>query len=119
FMAYDWPGNIRELQNTLATAVLFAEDVDGVHAITVRSLAFKPQLWEGKKTSESPVKLQSAEMADPVLAETLSALRDNCYHRGRAAQALGISRRTLYARLRRFGISTDLVSIKEQIDRYL
>ncbi|HSA58466.1 MAG TPA: sigma 54-interacting transcriptional regulator, partial [bacterium] len=46
FMAYDWPGNIRELQNTLATAVLFAEDVDGVHAITVRSLAFKPQLWE-------------------------------------------------------------------------
>jgi len=121
-MNFSWPGNIRELKNTLETAVLFAEDVGSAHVVTVKSLAFKPLLFEGRKTPSEPARSSRSEpreSVDPVLEKTLLTLQEQCFHRGNAAKALGISRRTLYARLRRFGLSTDLASLKAQMDKYL
>jgi len=116
FVAYPWPGNIRELQNAIETAVLFAED----GTVTPKSLHFKPVLMEGKKLVKEmeAAKLRSVSLP-PILEETLRAIRDQCYHKGRAAKALGISRRSLYARLERAGVETDLESLKGQIDKYL
>lgn len=125
FMNYAWPGNIRELQNTLETAVLFAEK--GV--ISVRSLQFKPVLVAGVVAAArprlSPVlskavsEASRGEGSDPVLAETLRAIRDNAYHKGHAAEALGITRRALYARLQKHGVRTDAKSLKAEVDRRL
>jgi len=114
FLNYAWPGNIRELQNTLETAVLFAPE--GI--ITLASLQFKPALFGKTKIATPTVaKPQQPEMAlDPVLEKTLLAIRDNCYHKGMAAKALGIARRTLYERLRRFGVGTDLPALKARIE---
>ncbi len=119
FMDYDWPGNIRELQNTLETAVLFSEN--GV--IVPKSLQFKPSLFGDQKMSVSakPVRpdWKPSQVLDPVLEKTLLAIRDNCYHKGMAAKALGISRRALYARLQKFGLSTDLPTIRARIEAAL
>jgi transcriptional regulator with PAS, ATPase and Fis domain len=115
FHAYSWPGNIRELQNTLQTAVLFAEKGN----VTPVSLGFKPALFASGKSPESPrpVRTEAAGL-DPDLEKTLLAVRDHCYHKGHAAKALGIARRTLYARLQRFGIGTDRASLKSSIEKY-
>jgi len=122
FMNYAWPGNIRELQNTIETAVLFAEN----GAITIKSLQFKPLLFQSlqpsvtQRPSSGPqvamVLSQPALPPDPVLIETLRAIRDNAYHKGYAAEALGITRRALYARLQRFGLAMDVKSLKEKIE---
>lgn len=116
FLRYRWPGNIRELQSVLETAALFAEGP----AVTLQSLRFKPSLFEGHHlvAQAPPPDLPRQEPLDPILEETLMAIRDNCYHKGYAAAALGISRRALYARLQKFGLKTDVKTLKEQIQRY-
>ena len=120
FMGYAWPGNIRELQNTLETAVLFAEK----GTITRASLSFKPALFEGSIVSHVAPQTSGASGASkdalpPIVTETLKALRDQCYHKGKAAKALGISRRSLYARLERAGIDPGAASLKEMIEKAL
>jgi transcriptional regulator with GAF, ATPase, and Fis domain/Tfp pilus assembly protein PilF len=124
FMGYAWPGNIRELQNTLETAVLFAEK--GV--ISAASLHFKPALTAGGVSarprlsavlSKAVSEARAGEKSDPVLEETLRTIRDNAYHKGHAAEALGITRRALYARLQKHGIRTDAKSLKAEVDRRL
>lgn len=116
FAKYDWPGNIRELQNTLQTAALFAEG--GV--ILPKSLQFKPVL-SGGKTSPKPAapKKAPAEPVNEDLLRILTAIRDQGFHRGHAAKVLGISRRNLYTRLERYGVPRDQETLKQYIRKYL
>jgi len=114
FLNYGWPGNIRELQNTLETAVLFQE----AGVIGTKALHFKPQLSERPVPPTAvPSRAPNAPL-DPILEKTLSAIRDNCYHKGYAAEALGITRRALYARLQKFGLKSNVKSLKEKIEEY-
>lgn len=116
FLNYYWPGNIRELQNTLETAALFAER--GV--ITAKALHFKPDLLDRKKGRLAPVTVGSAprslEALDPELERILLAIRDKGYHKGNAAKALGISRRNLYSKLEKFKVPIELEDLKSYID---
>ncbi|KAB2838664.1 sigma-54-dependent Fis family transcriptional regulator, partial [bacterium] len=113
FMNYPWPGNIRELQNTLETAALFAEN----GAIGLKALAFKPILLGKKKAMKHlMMKTVAKETMDPELEKLLLAIRDNGYHKGNAAQALGISRRNLYTKLEKFGVPVELKELKSYID---
>ncbi|HSA60010.1 MAG TPA: sigma 54-interacting transcriptional regulator [bacterium] len=114
FLSYDWPGNIRELQNTLETAALFAEK----GAITASSLEFKPTLLGGKALS-TRTPPPATPQGETELVRILRAIRDAGYHRSKAAEALGISRRNLYAKLEKFGVKRDAATLHEYIDRYL
>jgi DNA-binding NtrC family response regulator len=117
-MKYIWPGNIRELQNTLETAVLFAEG----RSITPASLEFKPALFgpkpELKTAGTKSVALPSKDLS-PDLEKILKAIRDNGYHKGNAATALGISRRNLYVKLEKFEVPVELKELKVFIDERL
>ncbi len=115
FLKYSWPGNVRELQNTLETAALFAEKGE----IHPRSLKFKTALTGDAAAKPVAEPLKPADQAEPKLIEVLTAIRDNCFHKGDAAKALGISRRNLYTRLARYGIASDLKTIKLAIEKYL
>ena len=96
--AYDWPGNVRELENTLERLAVEARggtiDVaDLPPAFRERKASLEEPLFTGLPTLD--------EMEKRYLRHVLAAVKGN---RSRAAEALGIDRRTLYRMAERFGI---------------
>jgi DNA-binding NtrC family response regulator len=96
--AYDWPGNVRELENTLERLAVEARggtiDVpDLPPAFRERKAALEEPLFAGLPSLE--------EMEKRYLRHVLAAVKGN---RSRAAEVLGIDRRTLYRMAERFGI---------------
>jgi DNA-binding NtrC family response regulator len=86
--AYEWPGNIRELKHAIERAVLLAErdeiDVDGLNLC---------------KATESPLLLDRLTLPEAEEMLIRNALERNDHNLQRAADALGISRQSLYRRL--------------------
>ncbi|TPQ44267.1 Fis family transcriptional regulator, partial [Cupriavidus pinatubonensis] len=94
--AYHWPGNIRELRNVLDRARLYADD--GV----IRAKDLPPGLVEtGMAPVTRPGPADGWRTDDEALRERVRQFRGT---RRDLAQALGISERTLYRRLRDLGI---------------
>jgi transcriptional regulator of acetoin/glycerol metabolism len=97
--AYAWPGNVRELEHVVERLVLTspgrsidAEDLPGdlqPHAVTFSQRAFEdlPTLDEIEKR---------------YLQHVVTVLKGN---KKRAAEVLGIDRRTLYRMAERFGLT--------------
>jgi len=89
---YDWPGNVRELENTIQQAI---------HLSNGRTL--RPEHLNlpnnGKKyvVSKGAIKEMEKEMIQ-------SKLEQNGFNMVKAATLLGISRATLYRKVKRFGI---------------
>ena len=94
---YRWPGNVRELENTVERLVVFSRG----STVDVTDLPFKPP---------SGPDLQERLFIDlPALDEIerrylLHVLEQVSGNRTRAAEVLGIDRRTLYRMAERFGI---------------
>jgi transcriptional regulator with PAS, ATPase and Fis domain len=101
---YQWPGNIRELRNELRRCVLFAGD--GV----VRPASLSPTILAAANKScdqacqvHSPTGLAgNVAVTEQQTIETM--LRNQNFNRAATARALGISRVTLYNKLRRYNI---------------
>ncbi|MDX9786474.1 MAG: sigma 54-interacting transcriptional regulator [Desulfobacterales bacterium] len=96
---YDWPGNVRELQNTLHRYV------------TLKQFGMlQPSAADGDEPeilAESPPrKIGNIRnvIRDFEKNYILSALERYQWHRGKAASALGIDRRTLFKKTKQYGI---------------
>ena len=108
---YRWPGNVRELQNTLERAVILADGVsiraDGLQLPTAKPDADKlpagmlPEdfKWEG---SLEEVTDRAASHVEKVMLE--STMKDCKWNKTKAAEKLGISPKTLLAKLRGAGL---------------
>jgi DNA-binding NtrC family response regulator len=101
---YDWPGNVRELENTIAHAALYARG----HVITPEDLPAR--IRENTRGAEPETKTQSLFKDLPSLDELerrylIHVLQAVGGSRTRAAEVLGIDRRTLYRMAERFGIN--------------
>ena len=95
--AYPWPGNVRELRNVIERMVVLGSG----EKLTVRDLPPSFRLAAGR--AESAARPGSAlRDAERQLIE--EALRKNKGSRTKAAQDLGISRRTLHRKLNEFGL---------------
>ncbi len=98
-MGYHWPGNIRELRNVIERAMIFAETGE----ITRQDLPDKLQDVPRKKPAAVVNMRALVERKEKeVIVEALERTRGN---KSRAARILGMSRSTLYEKIRKFGIS--------------
>ncbi|HJT87063.1 MAG TPA: sigma-54 dependent transcriptional regulator [Bryobacteraceae bacterium] len=91
--AYSWPGNVRELRNAVVKAALLAEG-DEVSGADVR-----PVLPEAAAASFTGSVRTLDELEQQAIAEALS---ETGGRQDRAAQILGISRRTLIRKLKTY-----------------
>jgi DNA-binding NtrC family response regulator len=108
---YRWPGNVRELQNTLERAVILADGLsippDGLQLPTSKPdtesvpAGMLPNnfTWEG---SLEEVTQRALHHVERVLLE--STLRDCKWNKTRAAERLGLSAKTLLAKIRATGL---------------
>lgn len=95
--SWPWPGNIRELSNVLARAVILSDD-GLVHCRHLPGMA-GDRAQEGQ-ASTLPEVLDQLESR--LIAEALS---DNQGNMSKAALALGISERVMGLRMKKFGLS--------------
>ncbi len=99
---YSWPGNIRELRNTLERAVLLSED--GI--IRREDLSLN---WSESEESESKlegIRLPSdgIRLVDMEKKLILDALDKTNWVQKEAASFLGISRRVMHYKIQKYGI---------------
>jgi DNA-binding NtrC family response regulator len=104
---YAWPGNVRELRNIVERAVLFCRGA----RITAKELPIPLKGTSATTLAEAPatraaVSLQEATERAEVEA-IRAALAASNGHRTQAAELLGISRKTLWEKVKHYGISVD------------
>ena len=106
-MAYEWPGNVRELQNCLYSAITVAdgptiEPADLPRRIYSNSHASEPAGMISGRISLAEAAAQATAKAE---REAISkAISETGGNREKAAELLGIGRKTLYRKLRHYGI---------------
>ncbi|MCA9601957.1 MAG: sigma-54-dependent Fis family transcriptional regulator, partial [Myxococcales bacterium] len=97
-LAYDWPGNVRELENCLEHAIALAQFSEiTVEDLPERVRVFRPESHPFLGESEEEI-ISLAELERRYIARVLRLVDGN---KSRAAQLLGLDRRTLYRRLDR------------------
>ncbi|MDH3254181.1 MAG: sigma-54-dependent Fis family transcriptional regulator [Acidobacteriota bacterium] len=108
---HDWPGNVRELENTLEYAVALTQGQTILPTCLPEELgggqAAQPTVaasGAGTGAEQSAPGADSAERQDE-REEVLAALEKSHWRRGQAASELGISRTTLWRRMRELGLS--------------
>ena len=105
-VAYDWPGNVRELESAIEYAVLHAHG----HEIVPEELPEKLQTAQVRAAARSPLSALFEDL--PTIDELerrylLYILEVAGGNRTRAAEILGVDRRTLYRMVERFGIDSN------------
>ena len=93
--SHRWPGNVRELENTIEHAFIHCRE--GV--ITVNQLP--PEFRELQGSEAGAVPMTEDQEAEAIRR----ALRKALWNKSRAAELLGISRRTIYRKMQKYGIA--------------
>jgi two-component system response regulator AtoC len=96
---YPWPGNVRELENEIHRLVLCAEPGDRVTPDLLASW-----IVEGAPSAAGDGTRPLKEIVREVELATIRArLREHGYHRTATARSLGMTRESLWAKLRQLG----------------
>ncbi|MDR0549543.1 MAG: sigma-54 dependent transcriptional regulator [Deltaproteobacteria bacterium] len=96
--AYHWPGNIRELQNAMERAVILMRG----DYLTAKDMPLNLAPTTNHPTEELPLNLDELEKL--AVEKALNATKGN---KTQAANTLGVTRKTLAAKLRKFGVNWD------------
>jgi transcriptional regulator with GAF, ATPase, and Fis domain len=94
---YPWPGNVRELENTIEHAVVLAKSA------RIEASDLPAVIRNGSSSSERVAKLPTMVEHETRLLQ--DALEECGWNKKQAAEQLGISRSTLYDKLRKYQIT--------------
>ena len=117
--AYSFPGNVRELENALTRAVALASN----RLVTIECLP--PQIASSSaksKASSKSLELEAGIIADRPMMEELQrrylrlVLEESGGNRRRAAQILGLDRRTIQRLIARYQLSAALEDAQAEAD---
>ena len=100
--SYGWPGNVRELQNTLHRYVTLGK-VDFPGEQMKSKISETPNF--GDSINHKKIALDQV-MADCEKATIVNALKNSQGHKVKTASDLGISRATLFNKIKKYGIRT-------------
>ena len=93
-MDYAWPGNLRQLKNLVKRATLLAADT----LIHPRDFAD-----EAAPQAQAPASLHLRN-SDEERERIIEALQQTKYNKSKAAQLLGVDRKTLYNKIKQYGL---------------
>ena len=95
--SYEWPGNIRELENAVERAIVIARG----RVLEEEDFSFLRRKAEERAGWSAPPDMTLKEVEQRVVETALERCGGNVKA---AAEALGIDRSTLYDKIKRFGI---------------
>jgi len=94
---YDWPGNVRELENAIERAVVLTED----DMIKPSDLLYYGLTVQTPSKSDAGQAQRLIDVEKEHIARTLKMFNG---HKGKAAESLGIDRKTLREKLKRYAM---------------
>jgi len=106
---YSWPGNARELRNVIRRAVIFASDVIGPSDLSFLDVDASPACSQRSQpvllgsSLKEIAKAAAADAEREAIRQRLRAARGN---RSKAARELQVDYKTLYLKMKQYGIYT-------------
>lgn len=107
---YEWPGNVRELENAVCSAMIMCEDGEvNINDLPprVRGESERDVMIERDVTRQTLVEAVgeiTQRVEKMMILSRLAAMNGN---RTATAESLGISRKTLFNKMRQYGLSDD------------
>jgi len=97
FLTYDWPGNLREMKNIIKRSVLLSR------GDTVLKEVLPQEMFENnfQDKNESEFLLYSSKDEEKAILDALEKVK---FNKTKAAQLLGIDRKTLYNKIKLYNI---------------
>ncbi|OHB56511.1 MAG: hypothetical protein A2Y07_09320 [Planctomycetes bacterium GWF2_50_10] len=110
---YEWPGNVRELKNVIERAIL----LENTDKIGLSSLVFNPEAMGEEKQSACAISVSNDFSLERAEKELISkALAESNWQKTRAAAMLGITRATLYAKVKQYDIRGPESLVTESVE---
>ena len=97
FMNYPWPGNVRELEHALEHAFILCKEP------IIRLDHLPPELKDYAENAGAYHKDNNVDYSQAII----KALEKTAWNKSKAAQMLGISRRSLYRKIKEYNITTE------------
>ena len=109
---HDWPGNVRELRNVIDRAML----LETTDKIGLSGIVLDPT--ECSQATDSPKAglIKGFSLANAERELIARALKETGWQKTRAAALLGITRATLYAKVKQYNIEKDSIAVTDRND---
>jgi len=104
FLNYNWPGNVREMENLIQKAIIL-EDSDTITGETVSSLisGSEGKIKIGQMNAKKKIDAIKSEEERKLI---MDALTETKWKKTDAATLLGISRKSLFNKMKKYGMLT-------------
>jgi DNA-binding NtrC family response regulator len=100
---HDWPGNVRELRNVMDRAIL----LENTDKIGLSSIVIDPEAFEPRQDMSVAAGLKDFSLAKAERELIARALKETGWQKTQAASLLGITRATLYAKVKQYNIERE------------
>jgi DNA-binding NtrC family response regulator len=103
---YSWPGNVRDLENAIQSAlILVHDDTIRVEDMPLRIRGY-PEISDEINLSEQGLEDQVKELTEKIEKELIVKALDTCnQNRTNTAEMLKISRKTLFNKMKQYGLN--------------